>query len=423
MKFVLASYGSRGDIEPCAAVGRELLRRGHEVRMAVPPDLVSFVEGAGLAPVAYGLDTRAWMEAHRDLWTRFSRNFWKIPDLIRLAREVREPINECWMEISTTLKSLADGADLLFTGLSFEQPAANVAEYYDIPLATLHYHPARANGQLMPVLPAPVGRAVMRADEWLGWRVSKKVEDTQRGELGLPETTSRASLRMSQRGSLEIQAYDEACFPGLATEWAKWGDRRPFVGALTLELATDADDDVAAWIAAGTPPIFFGFGSNPIESVADTLAMIGGACAQLGERALVCAGWSDFSGVPHYEHVKVVGALNFAAIFPACRAVVHHGGTGTTAAGLRAGVPTVVLWTWPGQSLWGRAVERLKLGTSRRFTSTTEQSLVADLRTVLSPDYIARAHEFAPRMTAPAESVAAAADLLEEAVRLRQVAD
>jgi len=49
MKLVLASYGTRGDVEPCVVVGRELLRRGHDVRMAVPPDLVGFAEGAGLA--------------------------------------------------------------------------------------------------------------------------------------------------------------------------------------------------------------------------------------------------------------------------------------------------------------------------------------------------------------------------------------
>ena len=60
-----------------------------------------------------------------------------------------EPATECWEEMSTTLTSLADGADLLFTGLSFEEVAANVAEYYDIPLATLHYFPMRPNGQLV----------------------------------------------------------------------------------------------------------------------------------------------------------------------------------------------------------------------------------------------------------------------------------
>ena len=72
MKFVLASYGTRGDVEPCAAIGRELLRRGHEVRMAVPPDLVGFVESAGLAAVAYGPDPRAWQDLHRDFLTHFS---------------------------------------------------------------------------------------------------------------------------------------------------------------------------------------------------------------------------------------------------------------------------------------------------------------------------------------------------------------
>ena len=347
MRFVLASWGSRGDVEPCAAIGRELLGRGHEVRMAVPPDLVGFAESAGLAAVAYGLEREAWLEAHRNFWTCFFGNFWRIQDLRRLWREVWEPRTQCRGEMSTTLTSLADGADLLFTGLVYQELAANVAEYYDIPLATLHYFPIRANGQLLPFLPASLGRFVMTVVDWVGWRAEKKFEDAQRRELGLPKATGPSPRRIVERGSLEIQAYDEVCFPGLAAEWAKFDGLRPFVGALTMELPTDADEEVASWIAAGTPPIFFGFGSMPVESAADTLAMISAACAQLGERALVCSGWSDFSDVPRFEHVKVVGAVNYAAIFPACRAVVHHGGAGTTAAGLRAGVPTLILWTDP----------------------------------------------------------------------------
>ena len=106
--------------------------------------------------------------------------------------------------------------------------------------------------------------------------------------------------------------------------------------------------------------------------------------------------------------------MNYAAIFPACRAVVHHGGAGTTAAGLRAGVPTLILWTVPDQPIWGAAVKRLKVGTARRFSTTTEKSLVADLRTILAPQYVTRAREIATRMTKPAESVAAAADLVED---------
>jgi UDP:flavonoid glycosyltransferase YjiC (YdhE family) len=421
MKFVLAFYGTRGDVEPGVAVGRELLRRGHNVRMAVPPDLVGFAESAGLLAVAYGPDTQAWLEATRNFWTRLFRNFWRIKEVAKLLRESREPGTRCWGEMSTTLTSLTDGADLLITGLSYQELAANVAEYCDVPLATVLWLPIRVNGHLLPRLPAPLIRSAMTVYEWLVWRGVKKAEDVQRRELGLPKATGPAPRRIAERGSLEIQAYDEVCFPGLAAEWAKWNGRRPFVGTLTMELPTDADEEVASWIAAGKPPIFFGFGSIPVESPADTIAMIGAACAQLGERALVCSGWTDFSHVPHFDHVKVVGAVNFATVFPACRAVVHHGGAGTTAAGLRAGVPTLILWMADVQVMWGAAVKRLKMGTSRRFSTTTQKSLVADLRTILAPQYANRAREIASRMNKPTESVATAADLLENFAPLRRV--
>jgi UDP:flavonoid glycosyltransferase YjiC (YdhE family) len=424
MKFVLASYGSRGDVEPCAALGRELLRRGHEVRMAVLPDLVGFVEAAGLAAVAYGPDSQTALGTDflTNLWKDFPRNFWRIRDLIRLWREFWELLTRCWGEMSTTLTSLADGADLLFTAQVFEEQAANVAEYHGIPLATLHYIPVRVNGHvLLPILPSPLIRSATTVFEWLKWRVMKKVEDAQRRQLGLPKATRPSPRRITERGSLEIQAYDSLCFPGLAAEWAKWNGQRPFVGALTMELTTDTDDEVASWIAAGTPPIYFGFGSMSVESPAKTVAMISAACAQLGERALVCSGGTDFSHVPHFDNVKVVGTVNHAATFPACRAVVHHGGAGTTAAGLRAGVPTLILWTSPDRQLWGTQVKRLKVGTARRFSTTTRESLIADLRRILAPQYVTRAREIAAWMTKPAASVATAADLVENFARLRRV--
>jgi len=417
MKFVLASYGTRGDIEPCVAVGRELLSRGHDVQMAVPPDLIAFVEAAGPTAVAYGPDLQAVLDAHRDFWTHFFRNFWKVRELIRMRREVVEPFLQCWKDIVATLTSLAQGADVLFTGVNFEDAAGNVAEYYDIPLATLHFFPLRANGRFLPFLPAPLGRLTMRLGEWLAWQNAKKVEGVQRGELALPRATAPSPWRITARGSLEIQAYDRVCFPGLAEEWAEHEGRRPFVGALTMDLPTDFDDEVASWVATGTPPIFFGFGSLPVESAAQTLAMISSACEELGERALVCSAGSDFSRVLSAENIKVVDAMNYSAVFPVCRAVVHHGGTGTTAAGLRAGVPTLILSTDLDQTLWGTRVKRLKVGTARRFSTTTAKTLVTDLRTILEPHCVDRAREVATRMTRPAESVMAAADFVEGLAR------
>jgi UDP:flavonoid glycosyltransferase YjiC (YdhE family) len=423
MKFVMSSYGTRGEVEPCVAVGRELLRRGHEVCMAVPSDLVGFVESAGLAAVAYKLDSQTEFEAYHELWRHyyFSRNLWKTREMNKLRHELGEIALPCFWETSRTLMSLADGADLLLTGVNNEQPAANVAEYYDIPLATVHYSPTRANGQIIPILPSPVLRRAMTMYEQLIWRMSKNLEDAQRAELGLPKTTGPYPQRMAERGSLEIQAYEQVWFPGLAAEWAKFDGHRPFVGALTMELPTDADDEVLSWIAAGTPPIYFGFGSMPVDSPADTLAMISAACAQLGERALICSAGTDFSHAPHFDHVKVVSKMNYAAIFPACRAVVHHGSTGTTAAGLRAGVPTLILWLQRDQWILGTQIKRLKVGTTRRVSTITRESLVADLRTILAPQYLTRAREIATRTTKPAESVINTADLVENFARLRRV--
>ena len=410
MRFVLAVHGTRGDVEPCAAVGLQLQRRGHVVRMAVAPNMVDFVESAGLAAVEYGPDSQQQLGAASD----FIRNIKKIQHPNHIVRAIKEIYAQGWAEMSSTLTSLANGADLLFTGHTYQGVALNVAEYHDIPLAALHYFPVRANGHLgiaaLPAIP-PLTRSVMKTAWWLYGQITKDAEDAQRRELGLPKVSTSSAQLMAEREVLEIQAYDDVCFPGLAAEW---GNRRPFVGALTMQLPTDADDDVASWCAAGTPPIYFSFGSTPVLSPAETVFMISAACAELGERALIYCGAGDFESIRPHAHVKLVGTVNYATIFPMCRAVVHHGGAGTTAAGLRAGKPTLILWDVADQPIWAAQVKRLKVGTARRFSNTNLRTLVADLRTVLQPEYARWARAVATRITKPDAAVRMAADLLEK---------
>jgi vancomycin aglycone glucosyltransferase len=248
MKFVVAAYGSRGDVEPCVAVGRELLRRGHDVHMAVPPNMLGFVESAGLAAVAYGPDSREEMNPASDLVGNLLP---KMKNPLSVVPEVIEHVTQVKVEKGATLTALAKGADLVLAGFNKQGLAANVAEYYGIPVVALHLFPEQ-----------------IWSSGWLFSLMTKVAEDAQRRALALPEATGPSPRR------LEIQAYDELCLPGLAAEWADQGGRRPFVGALTLELPTDADEEVLSWIAAGTPPIYFGLGSTPVSSPADTVAMI-----------------------------------------------------------------------------------------------------------------------------------------------------
>ncbi|TGD83982.1 glycosyl transferase family 1 [Mycolicibacterium sp. CH28] len=418
MKFVLANWGTRGEVEPFAAIGRELVRRGHDVHMVVAPEMVTFAQSAGPEAVAYGPTLQSIDDPHHEFWTLLFSKPWKLKRLNRLLGEVAEPLTRCREDARATLLSLADGADLLLTGMNYEDVAANVTEHCGTPLATLQIIPLRVNGVFVPFLPSPLVRAAMKAMDWLAWRGKKVDEDAERAEWGLPRATGPWTGRMTDRGAMEIQAYDAACWPGLALEWAAWNahdpPQRPFVGSLTMQLSAEQDDEIASWIAAGTPPIFFSFGSMPVDSAADTIAMIAGACAQLGERALVGAGWTDFSSVPQFDNVKIAGAMNYATILPACRAVVHHGGSGTTHAGLRAGRPTLILWMLPDQGCGGAQLKKLKVGASRRYVATTESTLVQDLRTILAPEYLTRAEQLAARMIKPADSVATAADLVEK---------
>jgi UDP:flavonoid glycosyltransferase YjiC (YdhE family) len=385
MKVVLAGYGTRGDVEPFATVGRELLRRGHDVCMAVPPNMLGFLESMGFDAVPFGPESLSSVRNRT------------VEDPASAMAEQVEYLSRAMVEWGTTLMALANGADLLLTGRIEQGLAANVAEYYDIPQAALHFFPG----------------AHSRLSGWAG-DTTEEAEDAQRGALGLPDATGRSTR------SLEIQAYDALCFSELAAEWADGDGWRPFVGALTLELPTEADDEVLSWIAAGTPPIYFGFGSGVwLPYPAQTFGLISVACARLGERALICSGASDFADAPHSDQVKVVGAVNHSAVFPACRAVVHQGGAGTTAAGMRAGIPTLILWhPINDQQIWADAVKRLKVGSGRAFSASNLGSLVADLRSILDPHCITRAREVAAQMTKPAVSVASAADLLEDVGRL-----
>ncbi|HEY9302794.1 MAG TPA: glycosyltransferase, partial [Mycobacterium sp.] len=187
MKFVVTGYGSRGDVEPCIVVALELLRRGHDVRMAltVPPDMRAVVESAGLTAVPYG---REYQELLGD------QDFMRmLQNPLNAISEAIEYVVKISAEKSATLTSLTEGADVLVAGITEQALAANVAEYHGIPLAALHFFPPQILELRQPQAGAP-----------------KEAERAQRRELGLPEVAAASAP------PLEIQAYDELCFPGLA---------------------------------------------------------------------------------------------------------------------------------------------------------------------------------------------------------------
>jgi len=123
MRFVLAAYGSRGDVEPCAVVGRELRRRGHDVSIAVPPNMVAFAEAVGLDVMAYGPDSHAQLNTAADFFVGNMKN------LYAALPEVVERVTKVWVDKGTALASLAEDADLLVTGMN-EPPQTHFGKHY-----------------------------------------------------------------------------------------------------------------------------------------------------------------------------------------------------------------------------------------------------------------------------------------------------
>src|ERR1700756_3384768 len=119
MKFVFVGCATRGDVEPCAAAGRELLRRGHEVCLAVPPNVLGMVESVGLDAVAYGADSQEQTIEAMDFMAVAQNPISALPQLI-------ERVNRLWAEKNATLMPLAEGADLLVANLSEQGLVANV---------------------------------------------------------------------------------------------------------------------------------------------------------------------------------------------------------------------------------------------------------------------------------------------------------
>ncbi len=380
--------------------------------VGAPPNLCGFVAAAGLSAEPFGYDTQAHMNSdvvRTRMRTGGPRQRWQA------FTEIRDL---GWSQAISDMSALGAGADAILTGFVTEQIAAPFAESVGAACISVHHAPIRPNSAVSPVPAAVSGLppALNRASWWLTdtamWLLTRDRQNALRRELGVDGTVAR-----SPRDRLEIQAYDPLLCPELVAEWS---DDRPFVGFLGLSgeqrrrIAADtADAELLDWVRTGTEPVYFGFGSMPVPDPAAVVGAIVTACDRLGVRALISTGWADLAP-SDAENVRVVGALDHEQILPLCRVAVHHGGAGTTAAAMRAGIPSLVCWVGSDQPFWGARCVRHGVGASTRLKGLTAETLVAELTTVLAPDCARRAEEIAGELITPEQAVLRCADLIEE---------
>ncbi|MFE1593457.1 glycosyltransferase [Nocardia sp. NPDC058705] len=383
MRALLAFTGSRGDAQPGILLARELLARGHSVTLALSPNLVGFATAHGIAAVGFGRDSAELLRTqHEDPRFRSANPRQRLRAVLDLQRRgVVEAVRD--------LLALAPGHDVIVTGMAGEEAADKAARRVGLPLAAVHFFPIHPN-RSVPVVPTAWGDrlpGVLNRAIWSGLRWARDAALEQPlSEFGIVEHA------LPDRVS--IQAYDVDLFPGLAAELP---DRHPVTGfAVDADgfLSAAADPALAAWLDAGSAPIYVGFGSMAVDDPAALVTTLRTVCGRRGRRLLLAAGWAGIEPVLTPE-MAIVDQVEHAAVFPRCLAAVHHGGAGTTAAALRAGVPQVICAIQADQPYWGRALARLGLAGTVRAADLTEAELTTLLDRVADPAVLSRTAAYA----------------------------
>ncbi len=335
MKVLLAAMGSRGDVQPLLALACALKARGHEVVVSAAPDFGAWAADLGLAFVPAGLNVQEWLQSN---WGEMNRG---VRGMRRALRSIATDLFPPWFE--GTLAA-ARGMDLIVSASQFAAPS--VAEKLGIPCVGVAYSPLLLRSSHHPPIFAPwqglprwLNAALWSISDGVLLRLMKRHLNRERAKMGL------APIADVPKHLYEGIPYLLACDPVLAPlppDWARL--RVTATGPWFYDDPQSLDPETEAFIRAGDPPVYVGFGSMVSTDVQRlTRAVLEGAGAG-GRRLLLSKGWAGLGGGALPPSARVVHApMPHAKLFPLVAAVVHHGGAGTTAAALRAGVPQVVV--------------------------------------------------------------------------------
>ncbi|KVO02348.1 glycosyl transferase [Burkholderia ubonensis] len=351
MKLVIVTYGTEGDTRPLAALGRALLDAGHEVRLLADAATLGSAAALGVPSAALSGDIRRALapgEALSDaVCGRGGFN-----DTSKALAAIANANTAAWMsevaDASAGCDAIVVSGLAAFVGLS-------VAEYRGVPAIGAGLIPITPTaGFPSPFLPPDklprwLNRASHRLVNALLWQAFRRATNAARASVcGLPPRKRVWTGHPMLYGVSPALLSGPTDWPDNACACGQWSVDDP---AWTPPAALDA------FLAAGEPPVYVGFGSMAgFDRASLTDALV---TALDGRRALFYPGWSgiDTSALP--KHVFVVGDTPHRWLFPRTSMVIHHGGSGTTHSAARAGVPSVVVPFAGDQFFWANRLQRL----------------------------------------------------------------
>lgn len=364
MNIVVVTVGSRGDVQPYLALSLGLQRAGHAVTLATHGVYQEWITGYGVGFAPIEGNPRALVdEGLAQNWLESGQNG------LAFVGQFRELMGDVLTQAVLDARQAVQGAEFIVASSLASFAIVPIAEQTGIPWLPVYLqpvHPTTAFPGAMFPNRLNLGGAWNYVSAILGgqlfWQVLRPgINHIRVAELGLPPSPPWGPyIDMERRHFPSLYAYSPTFLP----KPADWPDHTHVMGYLFLDDPGDwqPPDDLLAFLDAGPPPVYVGFGSMATRDPAATTRAVLAALAQAGQRGVLLTGWAGIADTDLPESVYLLESAPHRWLFPRMAAVVHHCGAGTTAAGLRAGVPTVGVPFFGDQPFWADRIVEAGVG-------------------------------------------------------------
>lgn len=421
MKITITAVGSRGDVQPHVALGRGLAAAGHEVKIAADVLFEKLVRENGLQFAPVSADPMKPMEADiREMGN----------NMVKISRWMAHYVEQIGSEYFETYLAANQDTELMIYSSVAAMAGLHVGARLNVPMIATALQP------VVPTTEYPYSAGTIFPD-WIPFRrLANKISYTtslrffyrafykminrdREKVLGLPPLPWKFYRDINLKPFPILHGFSRHVVPYPAD----YNQNQVFTGYWFLEEGPgwQPQDELTAFLDRGPKPVYIGFGSMT-DKEADLLTEMAVEAVRLsGQRAVLLGGWAELGGEDLPGTMLKLQNVPHSYLFPKVAAGVHHGGAGTTAASLRAGVPNVVVPFFADQPFWGWRVEKLGAGPKPipRLKLTAEKLAAAITQAVTDPKIQRRAADLGDKICAE-DGIGNAVRAVEEIMSTRR---
>ena len=361
MRIVIIAPGSRGDVQPYIALGKGLQNAGHYIRLVTHSNFELLVTSYGLEFWSFGNDVKDAVENSEMRELTEKGNFLLL--MVKMAKEAQREA----LHFAEGGLIAAQDMDLVLSGMGGLYIGIAIAEKLDIPLVQAYVVPftptKELSSALTPKLPTLLNRFSHHLTRQLMWQGFRSADTIARKKvLNIPAAPLLGPYNSKSTHNMPI-LYGFS--PSVIPAPSDWNGNTHITGYWFVDETDDWQPPslLLDFLQSGSPPVYIGFGSMGNRNPEQTADLVIQALALINQRAILLSGWGGLQKTDVPNSIFMIDSIPHSWLFPRVSVVVHHGGASTTAAGLKAGVPTVIIPFFGDQPFWGQRVADLGVGS------------------------------------------------------------